>query len=532
MNMVTHNLLKDELNFSKYGGLYWYKNGVFYVRYDVSETNESMKGTIKGRKLYYHILGTPQSKDRLVFNPENDESTFDFYRTAEGKYLVLSCSKAGTVPYHTISLIPLTDSLNFTPRTLIISRSGQFYFDVLGELDGKLVVRSNLSAPNGAVFKYNPTGINQRELFVEHGTQQLLSADLFDHKLMLIYDGDKQCRVVIKDSTGQLLKTWRIPEGSVFSSLSGGMNDSVVYYSFNSFYRPPSFYKISLNTYVNKARGHTEVNFLNNDLITEKVSYYSKDSTKVQMYLTHKKSMKLDGNNPTLMEGYGGFGVSTEPYFSASNMVFLNAGGVLANPCIRGGGDKPGWHEQGIRLKKQNSFDDFIAAAEYLINQKYTNSHKLAIQGGSNGGLLVGGCMLQRPDLFKLVICESGVLDLLRMHSYNIGYSYKGEYGSMEDSSDFKNMLRLSPVNNVETGVAYPSILVMASDNDDRVNAFESFKFIAELQARGIGPNPYILYFQKQAGHNGSAVYQDSFDATAYVYSFIFRSLNMEVSRN
>ena len=534
LNMETHNLLKDEVDFSKYGHVYWYKNGVFYARYDVSETDESLKGAIKGRKLYYHILGTNQSEDKLVFKLKGDELDFHFYRTPEAKYLVLGYSKPARVATYTIALIPLNDSLKFIPHTFIIDKSKNCYFDVLGELGGKLMVSSNLSAPNGAIFKYNPNGINQRELFIDQYTQRLNSADLIGNKLLLTYEGDKQYRAEIKDSTGKLLKSWRIPEGSVFSSFSGGMKDTVVYYSFNSFYHPASYYKISLNTFVNEPRGHTEVNFSNKDLITEKVYYYSKDSTQVAMYLTHKKSLKPDGNNPTLLEGYGGFGISTEPYFSASNMVFLNSGGILANPCIRGGGDKPGWHEAGIGLKKQNSFDDFIAAAEYLIRQKYTNPKKIAIKGGSNGGLLVGACMLQRPDLFKLVICESGVLDLLRMHLYNVGYLhlYKSEYGSIKDSASFTNMYKLSPVNNVKTGVDYPAILVIASENDDRVNAFQSFKFVAEIQARSSGTNPCVLYYQNQAGHSGSEVLQDWQEASAYVFSFIFRTLDMKLSEN
>ena len=246
------------------------------------------------------------------------------------------------------------------------------------------------------------------------------------------------------------------------------------------------------------------------------------------MYITHKKDLELNGNNPTILYGYGGFGISMEPFFSVPNIIFLNSGGVLATPCLRGGGDYPGWHELGMRLNKQNTFDDFISAAQYLIGENYTNPGKLAAMGGSNGGLVVGASMVQRPDLFKVVVSEAGVSDMMRYHLFNIGYIYKEEFGNITDSLDFVNLISYSPVNNVKPGVDYPATLLVASDNDDRVLPFHSFKFIAELQDKGSGKNPYTLLYIENSGHSGSPVFEDRISKDAYIYSFIFKYLGIE----
>jgi prolyl oligopeptidase len=246
------------------------------------------------------------------------------------------------------------------------------------------------------------------------------------------------------------------------------------------------------------------------------------------MYLTYKAGIKLNGNNPVILYGYGGFGIKMVPFFNAANIIFLQNGGVLAVPCIRGGGDLPGWHEQGRRLKRQNSFDDFISAAEYLVANKYSSPEKMAAMGGSNGGLLVAAVMLQRPDLFKVVVAMAGVLDMMRYHLYNIGYAWRDEYGSVKDSADFKNLLRYSPVQNVKQGINYPATLLVAGDNDDRVDPFHSFKFLAALQANAAEKNPCILYYEKQAGHVISRDVEKTENTEAFIYAFIYKYLGIE----
>jgi len=380
------------------------------------------------------------------------------------------------------------------------------------------------------LFTYDAKGRNKRELLVGGLKEQLEFSKIIGTKILTVYSDDTSSYAIIRDSLGKMISFLKTPPGYRFNAggFSYSTTDNVLICSFFSFFSPSIMYQYNLNTYKAEPIGTTYVNFETRDFITKKIFYYSKDSTLIPMYLTHKKKLKLDGNNPTLLYGYGGFGISMEPFFDPANVAFMRNGGVLATPCLRGGGDFPDWHEEGMGLKKQNTFDDFIAAAEYLIANNYTNSNKLAAMGGSNGGLLVSAVMLQRPELFKAVVSQAGVLDMLRFHLYNVNYGNKVEYGDIKDSISFKNLLKYSPVHNVKQGVNYPATLLVASDNDDRVNPFHSFKFLAELQAKGSGAQPYLLYYEKGGGHSGSHVFEKRIETKAFVYSFIFKQLGME----
>jgi prolyl oligopeptidase len=531
LNMDTHKLTDDSINFVKYSNICWFNQGLFYSKYDVKSTEESFSGTIKGQALYYHKLGTNQKEDLLVYKPENEFSDVDFEVTPEEKYLILyRGSSEDKKVMHKISCVELNSALTFNFKDVINLETKQLInFSVLGVLSEKLLVQSNFGALNGAIYSYDAKGTNIKGVFVPgYGDVQLENAIVFGNKLLTVYNNDSSSYAVIRDSTGKILKAVTIPPGYTFKNFSYSVKDNQLIFSFYSFFCPPSVYQYDLTTYKFKPLGETYINFETKDFITRKVYYYSKDSTRVPMYLTYKKNLKLDGNNPVLLYGYGGFGVRMEPFYDAANVAFMKAGGILAAPCLRGGGDFPGWHEQGMGLKKQNTFDDFIAAAEYLISNKYTNSTKMAAMGGSNGGLVVGAVMVQRPDLFKAVVAESGVFEMLRYHLYNIGYGYTREIGNIEDSLSFVNLLSYSPVHNVKKGVNYPAILLVASDNDDRVNPFNSFKFLAELQNKGTGTNPYLLYYEENAGHSGSIVYDKWAETRAYIYSFIFKQLGME----
>ena len=411
---------------------------------------------------------------------------------------------------------------------MILSTDKNTNYDVLGEISGSLLVNSNLDAENGAIYKYDPTKTSHREVFIPQYKERLEYAGIMGNMLVKTYTDSQQSFAVISDTTGQNLTAWEIPEGYTFSRFTGSIDDSIAIYYFNSFFSPSSIYKIDLNTFEREPLKKTYIWFDNTNLTTKKVYYYSNDSTIIPMYITHKKDLELNGNNPTILYGYGGFGISMEPFFSVPNIIFLNSGGVLATPCLRGGGDYPGWHELGMRLNKQNTFDDFISAAQYLIGENYTNPGILAAMGGSNGGLVVGASMVQRPDLFKVVVSEAGVSDMMRYHLFNIGYIYKEEFGNITDSLDFVNLISYSPVNNVKPGVDYPATLLVASDNDDRVLPFHSFKFIAELQDKGSGKNPYTLLYIENSGHSGSPVFEDRISKDAYIYSFIFKYLGIE----
>jgi prolyl oligopeptidase len=532
LDMESRSLLNDSIRFVKYSDVYWSGNGVFYIQYDVKDESESFKGLIDIKALQYHLLGTDQKFDVSVYPAEQINDYFSFEVVSSGKYLIIY--KAYTLNNEkeyrrnvSYRRLPLNNEDKF--KNFIESDNRDVYFNVVDEVDDKLIVTSNLNARNGAIYKCNPEKINSFERLVPQYQERLQTAKLINNKKILaLYNGDKRSFVIINDSTGKKLKSWAIPEGFSFNGLSYSIGDSVLIYYFNSFFSPASVYKVNLNTFESEPLGKTVVHFSIKDLTTEMVYFKSKDSTVIPMYLTHKKNIKLDGKNPVILYGYGGFGISMQPFFDVSNIPFLNSGGLLAVPQLRGGGEFPGWHEQGKRLNKQNTFDDFISAAEYLIKENYTTSELIAAMGGSNGGLLVGACMTQRPDLFKVIVSKAGVLDMLRYHLYNIGYVYRTEYGNIIDSLDFENLIKYSPVHNVKRDINYPATLIIASDNDDRVNPFHSFKFLAQLQTNGSGENPYVLYYQRNAGHTGSRVYEDRLKTDGYIYAFIYRYLGME----
>ncbi len=530
LDIEKRELLKDSINFVKYSPVYWSGNGVFFIKYDVKDVSESFTGLIKVKALQYHTIGTSQNEDISVYTPKNIMDDFHFEVTPEKKYLILSFSKlknGKSIKTFTLKILPLKQEDDF--RDFIVSDIKDTYFKIIGELNNKLLVESNLNARNGIIYKCDPGRLNALEKFIPQYKERLESAAIVnDNKIIVLYNGDKRSYASINDSSGIKLKSWTIPEGFCFSGMSYARGDSILLYYFDSFFNPSSVYKINLNTFEQTPLEKTIVPFSFKDLTTEIVYYFSKDSTMIPMYLTHKKNIKLNGNNPTILYGYGGFGISAQPFFDINNIPFLNSGGLFAVPKLRGGGDFPGWYEQGKRLKKQNTFDDFISAAEYLIREKYTNPEKIAAMGGSNGGLVVGACMTQRPDLFKVVVSQAGVLDMLRYHLYNIGYKYKNEFGNVNDSLDFENLLRYSPVQNIKKDINYPATLLVASDNDDRVNPFHSFKFISQLQTNGLSNNPYVLYYQENSGHNGSNIFDERMKTKAYVYSFIYKYLGIE----
>jgi prolyl oligopeptidase len=530
LDIESRELLNDSVNFVKYSPVYWSGNGVFYIQYDVKDVSESFSGLIKIKALQYHVLGTSQTVDIPVFIPENYMDDFSFEVTPAKKYLILTCKKIrDDKTSTTISYKSLPFNVNEPFNIFISSEKKTLNFNVIGELNDKLLIASNMNARNGMLYKCDPTRLNALDKFIPQYKERLLSASIInENKIVVLYNGDKRSYAVINDSSGNKLKSWTIPEGFSFSGMTYTRGDSVMLYYFDSFFNPSSVYKINLNTLEQISLSKTIVPFSFNELTTEVVYYYSKDSTIIPMYLTHKKSMKIDGDNPTILYGYGGFGISTHPFFDVNNIAFLNSGGLLAVPQLRGGGDFPGWHAAGKRLKKQNTFDDFISAAEFLIRDKYTNPGKIAVLGGSNGGLLVGACMTQRPDLFKVVVSQAGVLDMIRYHRFNVGYRYIEEYGNIDDSLDFSNLLRYSPVHNVKKNIDYPATLLVASDNDDRVSPFHSFKFLSQLQFNGSGKNPYILYYEQDAGHHGSRVLDERMKTKAFVYSFIYKYLGME----
>jgi prolyl oligopeptidase len=529
LEIASGKLLKETLNFIKYSSVYWSENGLFYVSYDIKDKGQSFKGLIDGRKLFYHKLGTSQADDIIVYAAKYSNEFFSFQVTPYGKYLVLYHNETiDGVSRNVVSIknLPLDPSSDF--KRLIVSNKRGDYFKVIGENGERVLVETNSNAANGAIFSYNPNLTNSREIFINPYSERLEYVKMLYKSILRIYNNGKQSFAIVCNMRGEQLAAWTIPEGYTFSPFSGSVNEKIAIYHFGSFFSPGYFYQLDLETFERKPLGKTTTFFDIKDLTTQKVWYRSKDSTLIPMYLTHLKSLKQNGKNPAILYGYGGFGISMEPFFNVANLIFLKNGGVLATPALRGGGDFPGWHEQGMRHSKQNTFDDFIAAAEYIIAEKYANPNRIAAMGGSNGGLVVGTAMVQRPDLFKVVVSNAGLFDMLRYHLYNIGYVYSDEFGNANDSTDFVNLYKYSPYHNVKEGIEYPATLLVASSNDDRVNPFHSFKFLSQLQEKGLGNNPYVLYYEKNAGHSGSAAFDSRVNRDAYIYSFIFSHLDMD----
>lgn len=528
-DMQNQELLADRIEHVKYSPIHWSENGIFYIRYEVEDTRESFTGLISKPALYYHKLGTQQSDDLLIYYPGKEFDVFSFEVTPEAKYLVLYHSETTlNQQFNAVSLrnLPLREGETFRPF-IREDPNNLNYFNVVGESGGKLLVWTNKHAPNGAIFSYDPNKLNTFDIFIPPFIEMLEYVKMLGNNIIRIYNNGQQSFALISNDQGEELTAWSIPEGYEFSDFSGSIHDNIAIYSFHSFFSPSGFFMINMENLERKQLSPTYAYFDVNDLTTQKVWYPSADGTLIPMYLTHKKNIKLNGDNPTILYGYGGFGISMRPFFNVANLIFLKNGGVLATPALRGGGEFPQWHEMGRRLNKQNTFDDFIAAAEYLISNKYTRPERIAAMGGSNGGLVVGAAMTQRPDLFRVVVSTAGAFDMLRYHLFNIGYVYEEEFGNVNDSIDFVNLRSYSPYHNIREDVNYPTTLLVAGANDDRVLAFHSFKFLARLQEQMPPDRPVVLYFQQNSGHSGSSIWNDHLDQEAYIYSFIFQHLGM-----
>lgn len=355
-------------------------------------------------------------------------------------------------------------------------------------------------------------------------------AKIFDNKLVCLYYKDGKYTLVVFDLQGEAVRTLTFEEGYTVSGFSGNNNDNEVLYYVRSFYCPTAVYKMNLTQGTIETLSQTKILFDHTQFETRLVKYKSKDGTRIPMFLTFKKGENLStGDRPVLLYGYGGFGATLVPHFDAAYVQFLESGGVLATPQIRGGGEFGDyWHEQGKNLNKQNSFDDFIAAAEFLINIKMTNPSKIAIIGGSNGGLLVGAVLTQRPELFAVAIAEMGLFDMVRYDNFGIGWVHHDEYGNPADSVEFLNLLSYSPLHNLKKGVRYPPTLLLTADNDDRVPPLHSFKFLATLQHNADGSIPYLMHMAKKAGHYGSSALEGEIDTSALKYTFIMMHLGMK----
>ena len=524
--------LSDLVKWVKFSGASWTKDGkgFFYSRYDEPKQGTMLRDTNYFQKLYYHRVGTAQSEDKVVYErPDNKELGFQGDVTDDGHYLIISVWQ-GTSPKNRLYYKDLTRA-DAEVVKLLDDFDAQYQFV---DNDGPVFwLKTDLDAPRGRLIAID-TRHPERDRWktiVPQAAETLTSASVVNDSFLLGYLKDAQTEVRIHDLEGKFLRSVDLPGIGTAEGFSGKRKEKETFYGFTSFIAPTTIYRYDLVAGKSEVFRQPKVDFDPGGYETKQVFYTSKDGTRVPMFLTYKKGLKLDGNNPVLLYAYGGFNISLTPAFSVSNAVWLEMGGVYAQPNLRGGGEYgEDWHQAGTKLRKQNVFDDFIAAAEWLIANHYTSPSKLAIRGGSNGGLLVGACMTQRPDLFGATLPAVGVLDMLRFHKFTIGWAWTSDYGSSDDAEQFKAIYAYSPLHNLKPGTKYPATLVTTADHDDRVVPGHSFKFAATLQADQAGAAPVLIRVETKAGHGAGKPISKQIEEMADEWAFVARNLNMDVA--
>ena len=529
-DLATKQFLADEIQWVKFSGIAWVGNGFYYSRYpEVDKTASKLSAENKNNKVYFHKLGNPQTSDRLIHqDTSNPNRNFYAYTSEDERFLFLSISERGSSKRgNALYVKDATDPFaEFSP--IKDSVTDHSYW-VVEALEHELLLGTNEKAPNNKIISIPIANFNLNEAItiIPEKSQVLDDIQSSGDRLFVQYLEDVATKCYIHKYNGEQIGELTYPDLGTASSVNRTKDDSIVYYSFNSFGIPATIYQYNLNTGNSSVFKKSEFKG-ETDFITERIFYPSKDGTKVPMFIVHKKGVQLTGKNPTLLYGYGGFNIAMQPNFNPTLIPFLEAGGVYAQACLRGGGEYgENWHQAGTKLKKQNVFNDFIAAAEYLIQKKYTSPNFLAIRGGSNGGLLVGAVTNQRPDLFCVAIPQVGVMDMLRFHKFTVGNAWVSDYGSSEtDLANFNNLYSYSPLHNIKTGLNYPSILVTTADHDDRVVPAHSFKYAATLQEKYKGKRPMLIRIDTKSGHGASNTTK-MLELTADIYSFIFNEMGL-----
>jgi len=535
MEVATRKVLADELKWVKVSGMAWQGDGFYYSRYDEPKGSNVMTSVNEGHKVYFHKVGTAQSADVLIYE-DNDKSNLQRFHnvstTEDERFALLSISdrskgkKGNTVFFRDVS----KGEKAWTP---IVAEVGDDIFGVIDNVGDKFLIRINRGAPNWKVVLYdpkNPSAANWKVILPEQ-KEPLQGASTGGGKLFATYLKDVTTRAYVYDLNGKLENEVVMPGLGVAGGFGGNNDDKVIFYTFSSFNFPPAIYRYDIASKKSTVFRTPDIpDFKSDAFETKQVFFTSKDGTKVPMFIVHKTRLKLDGNNPTLLYGYGGFNSVTSPSFSALRLALLEQGVVYVSANMRGGGEYgETWHEAGTKLKKQNVFDDFIGAAEWLVANKYTNSNRLAIHGVSNGGLLVGAVANQRPELFKAVIQQAGVMDMLRFHKFTIGSNWIADYGSADNPEEFKALHAYSPIHNVREGAKYPATLITTADHDDRVVPGHSFKYAAVMQERQAGDNPILIRIDTKSGHGASSTTK-ALEQSADIYSFLFYNLGVTPS--
>ncbi len=520
LNVNTGELLEDKVEWIKFSGLSWAGDGFFYSRYPTTEEEGKLSSANEFHSLYYHKLGSPQSDDVLIYRDDKNPQRNVFGGTSEDeRFLLLSFSESTSG--NGIGYVDLSKGMD---KVVKMVTAFDHDFNILDTDGNNFLIMTNEGAPKNRVISINADNFqkeNWKEVIPE-SEDALRGVSIVGGKLFASYLHNASSKIKVFDIGGKYIQDLVLPGIGSSGGVSGKKSDNQAFFSFSSYTTPSTIYSLNTEDLKTEIFRKPEVDFKSEDYETKQVWYTSKDGTKVPMFLTMKKGTKLDGNNPTLLYGYGGFNIPMTPGFSMTRLPLLENGGIYAVANLRGGGEfGKEWHKAGTLGQKQNVFDDFIGAAEYLIEKGYTTSDKLGIEGGSNGGLLVGASMTQRPDLFAVAFPRVGVLDMLRYHEFTIGWAWASDYGRSDDAEAFDYLIKYSPLHNVKE-TAYPATMVMTADHDDRVVPAHSFKFAAELQDKHQGNNPVLIRIEKSAGHGAgkptAKILEEASDAIAFMF--------------
>jgi len=530
IEVATKKVLSDDLKWLKFVEASWYGNGFFYSRYDAPVAGHELSSKNEYQKVYYHVLGTPQSDDELIYEDKANPLRFQSVgATDDERFAILGVSDEGKGKRgNAVYFRDLAKKERvFTP---IVSEITDDRYIVIDNVGDKFLIYTNHGAPNYRVMLYDPANAAApwKEVVAEK-PETLVGAETLGGTLFLTYLKDVASHIYAYSLDGQLENEIELPGAGVAAGFQrGNRDDKTGFYSFSSMNYPPTIFRYDLATKKSTVHRAPQIpGFRPEEYETREVFYKSKDGTRVPMFLVYKKGLKLDGKNPTVLYGYGGFNVTNSPAFSSLRLALLEQGFVYASANMRGGGEYgEKWHDAGTKLKKQNVFDDFIAAAEWLIANKYTSPEKLAINGASNGGLLVGAVMNQRPELFHVAVPQVGVMDMLRYQKFTIGWNWASDYGSSDNADEFKALYAYSPLHNIRVGVKYPATLISTADHDDRVVPAHSFKYAATLQAAASHDNPVLIRIDTKSGHGASSTTK-AIELTADVYSFVFYNLGV-----
>ena len=533
MVLATKTTLPDTLDWVKVSGVAWQGGGFYYSRYPATKTGQSEKAAInEDHRVYFHQVGTPQSQDRQIFQDAANPLRFHTVETTDDeKFALLTVSDRGKGKDGNALFARnlARGDREFNPVIRDITNDS---FSVVDNVGDKLLVETNRNAPNRRIVLVDPKHSEEAnwKTILPERPEPLQSVTTAGGKLFATYLKDVTTRAYVYGLDGTLENEVELPGPGNAGGFGGNKDDTFVFYTFNSLNVPPTIYRYDIATKKSTVFRQPVVPGYNPDAFETKAVFYpSKDGTKIPMFLVYKKGLKLDGTNPTLLYAYGGFNIVQSPTFSAARLALLEQGFVYANANLRGGGEYgEAWHQQGMKLKKQNVFDDFIAAGEWLIDNKYTSHERLAIQGGSNGGLLIGAVINQRPDLAKVAIPQVGVMDMLRFHKFTIGFNWIADYGSSDNPDEFKALYAYSPLHNIKAGVTYPATLITTADHDDRVVPAHSFKYAATLQEKASKDSgPLLIRIDTSSGH-GASSQTKALETTADIYAFIMHNMGLK----